>query len=58
MKLLGTSKLSSRKSITLIEPVTAALNMTEGNHIAFIQSDDGRIYIKNLADINIGAEHP
>ena len=52
MELIGTSKVSARNSITLIENVVDVLHIKIGEHLAFIK-DNGRIYIKNLSDIEM-----
>jgi len=56
MELLGTSKVSARNSVTLIENVVTALGISIGDHLAFIKSSNGRIYIKNLAHIDMRGE--
>ena len=56
MELLGTSKVSARNSVTLIETVVDALGISIGDRLAFIKSSNGQIHIKSVSDIDMRGE--
>lgn len=56
MELLGTSKVSTKNSVRLVESVVNELNIGIGDRLAFMKSSNGRIYIKSVSDIDMRGE--
>jgi hypothetical protein len=53
MELIGLSKVSAQKKVTVVDQVAKYLNLLDGDTLAYLKTDDGDIVIKNRADINI-----
>lgn len=53
MKIIGTTKVASQTKITVIRPVAELLGVKPGDILAFLQSINGDIILKNISDIEM-----
>jgi bifunctional DNA-binding transcriptional regulator/antitoxin component of YhaV-PrlF toxin-antitoxin module len=53
MNLIGLSKVSNQKKVTLVEPVAEILGTNPGDYVVFLQASNGDIIIKKRTDIKI-----